>query len=160
MSDPQSKRPSLHRPPSHAVSLNPSSSLCARGFVHSPEKTWKDNTQTSGRPVRRCGPDLPCYPPLSQVSSKFEVDDRRTGGSEIPTSGSASLFKVKHCGRWFPCDLCVARPHTELMYRMRGEECGRRGWGAPCVPHPILPDAGSDSQHEVPVEVPPEGWSE
>ena len=30
------------------------------------------------------------------------------GGSELPTGGTASLFKVKHCGTKFPYDLCVA----------------------------------------------------
>ena len=36
------------------------------------------------------------------------------GGSELPTGGSASLFKVKHCGTEFPYGLRVARPHTEF----------------------------------------------
>ena len=31
------------------------------------------------------------------------------GDSDLPTSGSASLSKVKHCGIKFPYDLCVAR---------------------------------------------------
>ena len=35
-------------------------------------------------------------------------------GAELPTSVSASLFKVRHCGMWSSCDLCVARPHTEF----------------------------------------------
>ena len=34
------------------------------------------------------------------------------GDSKLPTSGSASLLKVNHCGIQFPYDLCVARPHT------------------------------------------------
>ena len=36
------------------------------------------------------------------------------GVPNSPQVGSASLFKVKHCGIEFPYHLCVARPHTEL----------------------------------------------
>ena len=42
------------------------------------------------------GQDLPHYPPMSHGSSRFEVDDRSTAEKS------------------FLCDLCVARPHTEL----------------------------------------------
>ena len=45
------------------------------------------------RSFARFGLDLP-----SQESSRCEVDDRRTRGSEVPTRGSASLLKVKNCG--------------------------------------------------------------
>ena len=69
--------------------------------MHNPETSWKDTThhQPEHAPFGGFGPDLPCYPPLPPGSSRFEVDDRGTHwGSEIPTSGSASVFQVKHCG--------------------------------------------------------------
>ena len=49
------------------------------------------------------------------------------GGSELPTGGSESLFKVKHCGTEFPNDLRVARPHTEFWPQ------GQREPWASCV---------------------------
>ena len=44
---------------------------------------------------------MPYSPPLSQGSSRFEVDD----------SGSASLSEVKHCRTQFPYDLCGPPTH-------------------------------------------------
>ena len=66
LSDPKSKRP---RPASGGLS-------CLRLFLtaYVPE-----NVLSGG-----CGPDLPCYPPPSHGSSKFEVDDRRIRGFRAP----------------------------------------------------------------------------
>ena len=56
----------------------------------------KDNPPKDA-PYGGFGPDLPCYPPLSHGSSRFEIDDRRTRDSELRTGGTASLLKVKLC---------------------------------------------------------------
>ena len=70
----------------------------------------EENPPTRGR-RRSEGLALTCRAVLlSHGSPRFEVDNRRTwvrgGGPELPTSGSASLSQVKHCGIWFTCDLC------------------------------------------------------
>ena len=48
--------------------------------------------QPKDAPYGGFGPDLPCSPPLSHVSSRFEVDDRRTRG--FPSSPEMG---VPHC---------------------------------------------------------------
>ena len=45
--------------------------------MHSTEKPWKVNPPEHV-PYGECVPDRPSYPPLSHVSSRYEVDD---GGS-------------------------------------------------------------------------------
>ena len=47
-------------------------------------------------------------------------------GLELPTSGSASLLKLKHCGTQFAYDLCVARRHTELPPQRRWVDADRQ----------------------------------
>ena len=53
------------------------------------------------------GPVVLCNPPLSRWSAK------ELGSSELSACGSASLFKVKHCGLWFLLrPLCGPPTHT------------------------------------------------
>ena len=89
---------------------------CARGFVHSSETSWKDNTTNQTTSLYGGG--------LAQTRRAilhcraghrgFEVDDRRTQAFRPPRVGVPHCVKMKHCKIEFPHDLCEARPHTEL----------------------------------------------
>ena len=62
--------------------------------------------------------NLPCYPPLSHGSTRYEVDDLRFRGSELPAGGSVSLFTVKDCGPSnSPSSLCVWPADTQSCRR-------------------------------------------
>ena len=100
---------------SYTLSLNSSWQPTCQGMRARPRGVM-------GKTTHR--PDAPCggfwqrpAAPSSTAARGIQVGSRRpknSGDSELPTSGSASLFKVKHCGIQFPNDLCVARPHTEI----------------------------------------------
>ena len=88
---PRCKRPGPHRPRvSHKLQARiPLDSLCVRVFVHIPRDVMEgyphqpDDVLHGG-----FAPDLPCYPPLTHKSSRFEVDDRTPGIPSSPQMGT------------------------------------------------------------------------
>ena len=116
---------------------------CAQGGDHAPHHTdrhpgrvdhWRLSDRQSKRPrpapaafscperelmLAAHVPVNSCTAPRRHGRVTHQPDEVPYGGfgpegSELPTGQNASLFKVKHCGRWFPCDTCAAHPHTEL----------------------------------------------
>ena len=51
-----------------------------------PRRLGRITHQQENIPYEGFGPDLPCYPPQSHGSLRFEVDDRRAWGSELTAS--------------------------------------------------------------------------
>ena len=91
LSDPQSKRPSLHRPHASCPGLE---FLLAAHVPVSPKTLWKENPTQPEDVPRTEGLAQTCRAVLHCRGSS---DDRRTRGSELPASGSASLSNVRHC---------------------------------------------------------------
>ena len=80
----------------------------------SPRRHGRLTHQPEDVPYGWFGGDLPCYPPLSHGTSRFEVDDRRSWSSEPPTGGSVSQFLSEALRDLVPNDLCVVRPNKEF----------------------------------------------
>ena len=116
---PQSKRHASHTP-----GLKFLLAACARGSRHLLETPCKDNPPIRGRPVRRVWPRPAVR--SSTGARVIEFESRRpknSGDSKLPTSGSASLLKVKHCGIQFPYDLCVAPPTNRVAAHLWSSTC-------------------------------------
>ena len=95
LSDAQRKRP---RPALAVVSCTEPEFLLAASVPANSCTAARCHGRTTHQPedvpYGRFGPDLPCYPPLSHASSKFEVDGRTNSG--VPSSPQVV---VPHCSK-------------------------------------------------------------
>ena len=93
LTDPQSQEtPGLHRPRclTHSGHEFLLAAYVPMNSCTSPRRHGRITHQPQDAPYGGFGPDLPCYPPMSHGSSRFEVHDRRT------RSESLSLRHVHH----------------------------------------------------------------
>ena len=82
-----------------ALDLNfPAASVPVNSYPQT-ELPWKVSPPTRGHPYRGFGQDLPCLPStVARVERCLTSPAEEPESTKIPTNGSASLFRVKHCG--------------------------------------------------------------